>query len=354
MKPADISLNRIIIFLLIVIITATVTLFTTVLNNSNIAKISLLNPVAINAKIDRFQEILVKLEQYRNSYSLYRKPDFPLQLISDNDLSQLKSYIVTDYNSGNILAAKSESERIPIASLTKIMTAVVALDLAGKKDIFTATDRLTGMEPTVIGITPGEKLTLEELLHATLMTSANDAVEMIRDEIDRIYGYGTFIKAMNTKAAIIGLKDTHFDNPQGFDGDNYSTGRDMAVLTHYALENYPDIAAIVKKDYVFIPQTALHKQYDLYNWNGLLGVYPNVLGVKIGNTDSAGKTSIVVSERNGKKVLAVVLNASTILERDLSGGKLLDFGFQKLGINEFANITERQLQAKYATWKFWN
>ena len=97
-----------------------------------------------------------------------------------------------------------------------------------------------------------------------------------------------------------------------------------------------------------------HKQFDLYNWNGLLDVYPDVHGVKIGNTAAAQKTTIVYSTRGGKKLVAVVLGAPDITKRDLWAAKLLDIGYQQtLGLPP-VNVTEEQLAAKYSTWHYWN
>jgi len=178
-------------------------------------------------------------------------------------------------------------------------------------------------------------------------------VEVIREGVDHKYSDEVFIKAMNLKAEIIGLHNTHFQNPQGFDDkDNYSTVEDLAILSHYALNNYPLISQIVTKDYLFLNGNGNHKQFDLYNWNGLLGVYPGVFGVKIGNTEAAGTTTVVASERNGKKLLAVLLGTSDVLDRDLKAAKLLDAAFEKtLGL-EPVSITAQQLQHKYASWKF--
>lgn len=104
---------------------------------------------------------------------------------------------------------------------------------------------------------------------------------------------------------------------------------------------------------LFYPQDDNHKQADLYNWNGLLGVYPGVKGVKIGNTEDAGYATTVLAEREGKKILVVLLGAPGVLQRDLWPSMLLDIGFEKLGLKPIG-ITEDQLRAKYSTWKYWN
>ncbi|MCL5784297.1 MAG: hypothetical protein M1142_03015, partial [Patescibacteria group bacterium] len=215
--------------------------------------------------------------------------------------------------------------------------------------------KAASIEPTKLGLIPGQKLTLEELLNGSLLTSANDAVQVIKEGVDEEYKANVFIEAMNLKAKDLGLKNSRFENPQGFDGQShYSTAEDLAVLTAYALKNYPLISDVVKKDYQFYPTNQNHKQIDMYNWNGLVDVYPGVFGVKIGNTDKAGYTTIVGAQREGKRVVAVVLGAPGVLERDLWASQILDLSFQKLGNLEPVNVTENQLKDKYSTWKYWN
>lgn len=237
--------------------------------------------------------------------------------------------------------------------LPKIMTAIVALDLASPQDVFTASHKAATITPTRIGIHAGDKLTLEELLRGMLLTSGNDAAEVIRQGVDGLYSDTVFMRAMNEKAAFLGLSDTHFDNPQGYDGKtHYSSTHDIAVLTHYALTNYPLIADIVQREKDVVDATETHEALYLPNWNGLLGVYPDVFGVKIGNTGRAGSTTVVGAKRNGKQVLTVVLGAPGIVERDMWAAQLLDLGFERLGVKP-AFITESELRLKYRTWDYW-
>jgi D-alanyl-D-alanine carboxypeptidase len=271
------------------------------------------------------------------------------------DVQKAASYILVDGDAGSVLAEKKADTQMPIASLTKVMTAMVALDLADTKESFAVTKRAAAQIPTKIGVVAGQHMPLGDLLHALLLTSANDAADVIRDGIDAKYGGAVFVEAMNKKASLLGLGHTHFANPQGFDDpQNYSTAHDLAVLSLYALSHYPVIHDIAQKDYYFIPATAEHKQFDLYNWNGLIGTYPDTMGVKIGSTPQAGKTTIVLSERQGKRMLAVVLGAPTILDRDLWASQLLDAGYQALFALPPVSLLPKKLQEKYASWKTWN
>ena len=113
-------------------------------------------------------------------------------------------------------------------------------------------------------------------------------------------------------------------------------------------------ATIVTKDSTHLAANEHHKQFDLYNWNGLIGVYPGVQGIKIGNTGDAGKTTLVYATRGGKKMVAVVLGAPGTLERDLWAAKLLDYGYEQTLALPRINVTEEQLTAKYSTWQYWN
>lgn len=303
-----------------------------------------------------FDKILRKLQNPSNNYKLKKQSSIIAPTFASPVYDNASSYVAVDYDTGDIILEKDSLAKFPIASLTKIMTAMVSLDLAKPSEQITISKAAVNQEPTTIGVVENQKMTVEELLNASLLTSANDAAQALKDGINREYNSSDiFVKAMNAKARFLGLKSTSFSNPQGFDnGQNYSSAEDLAIATHYALVNYPLIANIVKKDYQFILKTENHKQFDLYNWNGLLDVYPGVLGVKIGNTDEAKYTSIVLSRRGEKKILAVVLGAPGVLERDLWTSEILDDAFQKSDNLQPVNLTETTLRQKYSTWKYWN
>lgn len=301
---------------------------------------------------DSFDQVQLKLETKVSDVKLSRKNLFIEEVAAAGPFTEASAFIVVDSDTGKIIDEKGAQDNLYIASITKIMTAVVALDLVTLEEVFTVSERATEVEPTNMGLVPGHKWSLEELLHGLLMTSSNDTAEAINEGIDLKFGEGTFIKAMNAKAQFLGLKNTSFDNPQGYDGPaNYSNAQDLAILSLYIYKNYPTISEIVKKEYQFFPESLTHKQADLINWNGTLGVYPGAYGLKIGNTGKAGKTTIVSAEREEKKVTVVLLGAPGVLERDLWACQLLDLGFAKgFGI-EPVNITEDLLREKYASWR---
>ncbi|MCL5784863.1 MAG: D-alanyl-D-alanine carboxypeptidase [Patescibacteria group bacterium] len=302
--------------------------------------------------VDRFNDIRAKLAQTANNFQI-KEANVQTPVDTSADFNQASAYAVVDADTGQVIAGKNLNQRLPMASLTKMMTAVVVMDLASPNDQFTVSQNAANVQPTRMGVVPGQKWSRNELLNAMLLTSANDVAQVFKDNIDQKYGNGTFIKAMNIKAEVLGLKNTHFDNPQGFDADtHFSSVEDLAILANYALKNYPTFREIVTKDYQFYPATSTHKQADLYNWNGLLDVYPGVAGVKIGNTEKAGNCTVVFSERGGKRLLAVVLGAPGVLERDMWAAELLDFGFEKSAGLPPVNVTKDQLQTKYDSWKY--
>lgn len=263
-----------------------------------------------------------------------------------------KAYLVADLQTNNIITGENIFQKVPIASLTKIVTAMVALDLAKPTDEFIVTQNSTKQIPTVAGLKPNETFTLYELLHALLLTSGNDAASVIEDNINNKYGTQIFIDAMNQKIKYIGTSQSHFDNPQGFDSnENYSSAYDLAKITEYAIQNYPVITDIVKKDKYTVTSSFNHRTYIFNNWNSLVGLYPETIGMKIGNTPEAGDTSIVIANRNHHSILTVILGVPTIVERDLLAGCLLDYAYETTLQLPPISLTQETLQQKYIQWQ---
>jgi len=308
----------------------------------------------VSPQSDTVRAIFQKLRLVSNNYQLKQPNSLITTTQAAGPYTEAAAYAAINYETGEIIESKNLDQSLPIASLTKIMTVVVALDLASPNQRFTVSDHAASIIPTKIGVVPGQKLTLQELVNAALLTSANDAVEVIKEGIDQEYGAGTFVEGMNEKAKFLNLSHSSFTNPQGFDNRNhYSSIHDLAILTHYAMTNYPLIAETAQKSYQFLPADDYHKQYDLYNWNGLIGTYPETIGLKIGNTGRAKMTTAVVSNRNQQKVMVIVLGAPGVLERDLWASQLLDSAYSQIANLPPINLTEAELRAKYATWQYW-
>lgn len=311
------------------------------------ASIQLVNPYVKPQVMDIIKP---KLERWGSEIKLKKDTQIIPQVLASADYDQALAYAVVDFDSGAVLVEKNFSKELPIASLAKLMTAIVSLDLANKEDIFEVSDYSASQIPTKVMLKTGERYSLEELLYSLLISSANDSAQVIQEGINKKYGNDIFIKAMNEKAKILDLKNSHFTNPQGFDdAENFSTVEDLSVLSHLALTKYPLIAQIVGMQINDRTGGGKDMRFYLQNWNGLLGLYPGVNGVKIGNTGKAKYTTIVSSTRDNKTILAVLLGAPTVLARDLWTSKLLDLGFEKKGVDA-VNLTEEQLQEKYSKW----
>ena len=223
--------------------------------------------------------------------------------------------ILMDADSGRVLYSQNSDAPMLIASITKIMTAVVALQHCALDREYTVTkDDMA--EGSSMYLKPGETVTMEELLYGLMLASGNDAALAVA----RCAG-GTierFVAMMNEKAAELGMEDTSFANPNGLDDENhYSSAADMAKLTAYALQN-DRFCKIVST------QTITIGTRTLTNHNKLLGWYDGCIGVKTGFTKAAGRTLVSAAERDGQTLVAVTLNDGN----DWSDHRrLLDLGF---------------------------
>jgi D-alanyl-D-alanine carboxypeptidase len=241
------------------------------------------------------------------------------------EIPQIKgrAAIVVDLTAGQILYQQAQTTRYPDASLTKMMTAMVAADLAALDTVITVPDAATQVEPNHMGISTGEKLTLRELLEGMLLDSGNDAAEAVAMGIvDRTH----FIDFMNQKATALHLRTTHFTNPSGLDdADHYSSAYDLAVVGATLLADYPDLRTIVGSKKVSIYATSQHKAFNPINIDRLLSTYPGAIGIKPGYTGAAGYCVAAAATRNGRTILVVVLGST---QHFTDAATLLDFGFK--------------------------
>jgi D-alanyl-D-alanine carboxypeptidase (penicillin-binding protein 5/6) len=234
-----------------------------------------------------------------------------------------RAAIVVDLTAGQILYQQNQTTRYAEASLTKMMTAMVAADLTPLDTVITVPDAATQVEPNHMGISTGEKLTVRELLEGMLLDSGNDAAEAIAMGIvDR----PAFIDFMNQKATALHLRSTHFTNPSGLDDtDHYSSAYDLAVVGATLLADYPDLRAIVGSKQVSIYATPQHKAFNPTNIDRLLSTYPGAIGIKPGYTGAAGYCLAAAATRNGRTILVVVLGST---QHFTDAATLLDFGFR--------------------------
>ena len=232
------------------------------------------------------------------------------------------SAVLMDASSGLIIASVSPDERRPMASTTKIMTAIVALECCDIQKKIKVSKDAVGIEGSSVYLYAEEELTLEDLLYALLLESANDAAAAIAIDIGgSIEG---FANLMNEKAEALGLKNTHFTNPHGLDDDgHYTTARELATITRYALENedFARIASTYKKT---IPLNGGEGERLLINHNKLLRSYDGIIGVKTGYTKKSGRCLVSAAEKDGMRLICVTLSAPDDWNDHQS---LLDYGF---------------------------
>ncbi|HEY8361401.1 MAG TPA: D-alanyl-D-alanine carboxypeptidase family protein [Tissierellaceae bacterium] len=234
------------------------------------------------------------------------------------DLSA-KSCILMDANTGRILYEKNPHIKMPMASTTKIMTALIALEYGNLSDKVVIPAEAVGIEGSSIYLKEGEVVTLEDLLYGLMLRSGNDAAVAIAIHVGG--SLENFIDMMNKKAMEIGAINTNFTNPHGLHDDlHYTTAFDLALITREAFK-YEEFAKIVStKNYI---SDRLENNY-YYNKNKTLWEYKGGDGVKTGYTMKSGRCLVSSATRNNHRLIAVSLNASNWFNDNY---KLLDYGF---------------------------
>lgn len=246
---------------------------------------------------------------------------------SDELAPTAASALLFDLTTDKTLFEKNSTARLPMASLTKIMTAIVALENPKEDDSYLVKgENLVGEDS--MGLLPGEKLSLEELLYGLMLRSGNDAAEVFASNFPG--GRKSFLLAMNQKAKVLELSDTKFSNPSGLqgDGEQYTSATDLLDMTKYALENFPVFRKVAATFSHSIPATTTHQAYYMENETNLLTSYPGVKGIKTGFTPEAGMCLVTYLEYDGHKIIGVLLNSEN---RRQEMKEMLDFGLKKLG-----------------------
>lgn len=233
------------------------------------------------------------------------------------------SAIVIEAETGQVIFEKDADTRRPMASTTKIMTALLAVESGDLAREIVIPQEVCGVEGSSIYLQEGDKLTLEALTYALMLESANDAAEAIA--VGLCGSVEAFCELMNTRARELSLNDTHFENPHGLSSDgHYTTARDLARLAAYAMNN-EKFKEIVSTDSKRIERA--DRGMFLKNHNKLLRLYDGAVGVKTGFTKSSGRCLVSAAERDGLTLVAVTLNAPDDW-RDHT--EMLDLGFASL------------------------
>ena len=234
-----------------------------------------------------------------------------------------------DPTTGQSLDRKAAGTPRPIASLTKIMTALTVLATTPLKRTVTVSPSAASAGGSTLGLRAGERITVRNLMYALLLQSSNDAAVALADGVA---GSSTsFVAMMNRRAAALHLVGTRFASPSGLDNAGHSTARDLAALTvaAYHFRAFADIVASKSWD---IPGPG-HTQRHVQNRNVLLWLYPGAIGVKTGFTTPAGHCVVAMARRQGRTLLAVVLGGPTETAAFDDAAALLNFGF-----DEFQNV----------------
>lgn len=227
--------------------------------------------------------------------------------------------VILDIDSGITLFKRNEDELLGPASTTKIMTALVALDHYNLDDVVTVKTVINGQ---TIGLISGERITVENLLYGALIASGNDAAYALAENYPG--GVEKFVAAMNTKAQDLHLTKSSFTNPVGFDDPGHKmTPMDLARLAMVALTN-KTIAKMVAIPQITISDVTHTYFHSLKNVNELLGKIPGVGGIKTGWTEEAGENLVTLVERNGHRIILVVLHSK---DRFADTTNLIDWVF---------------------------
>ena len=241
------------------------------------------------------------------------------------------SWILYDETSDMVLASWDADTRRPMASITKIMTVMLAIEEGEMSDQVTISQEAADTGAQEIGLVAGETVTLGALVKAALLHSGNDAAVAIAEHIGG--SLEAFVAMMNERAAELGMENTHFVNPHGLDRPgHYSSARDMLIVGRQAM-SMPEFAEIARARVMVFPDTPDGTPRSATNTNRILNSYAGVLGVKTGETPNAGLTYVGAAERDGRRLFAVVFRSVGQRAHFADAITLFDWAFDGLRIH---------------------
>ncbi len=254
-----------------------------------------------------------------------------------------RAAVLIDQGTGTVLYEKNASQRVPIASITKVMTLLLTFEAIhdGRLTLDTpvpVSEHAASMGGSQIWIEPGEHFTLDEMLRAICVSSANDAAVAVAELVGG--SEEAFVAQMNAKAAQLGMEDTTFKNACGLDTEGHlSTARDVAVMSRAILNECPEVL-----HYSGIwTDTLRGGETMLVNTNKLLRRYDGITGLKTGTTGGAGVCISASASRNGLDLIAVVLGSDSSAERFEAATRLLDYGFANYEAAPLPDLSGRPL-----------
>jgi serine-type D-Ala-D-Ala carboxypeptidase (penicillin-binding protein 5/6) len=248
-----------------------------------------------------------------------------------------RAYLVQNGITGEVLLRNHDREHLPIASITKLMTVLVALQHTRLDDIVTVSGHAAQVGESSIYLKKGERLTVRDLVEAALIQSANDAAVALAEHVGG--SQAAFIAMMNEEAQKLGLRDTHFANPDGLDAPgHYSSAHVVTRLARIAMRN-PVIREIVSHSTATIAGGRV-----LYTWNDLLSSFPGAFGVKTGHTAGAGWSEVAAARAHGVTIYATLLGGVTREGRNADLSELLAWG-----ISRYRTVNVVSVERIYAT-----
>lgn len=244
-----------------------------------------------------------------------------------------EAWILVDVDSGVVLAESNADEIRPMASVTKIMTAMVVVDHVALDDRVRISPEAAAVGESEIGLVTGEVWTVDALLNALLIRSGNDAAVALAEHVAG--SIPAFADLMNEKATALGLENTSFRNPHGLDEEgHHTTARELSEIAMAALD-YPELRKIMATRLISFRPDPSGIARDAENTNKLLGVYPGVTGMKTGYTGKAGRVLVSLHERNGRTLIGVVMGSDDHFD---DSRRLLDWGHHLITVRDQLNV----------------
>jgi D-alanyl-D-alanine carboxypeptidase (penicillin-binding protein 5/6) len=233
-----------------------------------------------------------------------------------------RAWLVQNGTTGEVLLRHDDARRLPIASITKLMTVLVVLERTRPADVVTVSTEAASVGESSVDLRAGERVRVGDLVEAALIQSANDAAWALASHVGR-GSVPRFVRLMNAKARALGLRETHFVRPDGLDAPGHvSSARDVTRLARVAMQQ-PEIRSVVGRR----TDTAAGRR--LTTWNDLLGRVPGVVGVKTGHTGAAGWSQVAAVRGRGLTIYATILGSPSRGERNADLTELLQWGLAR-------------------------
>ena len=253
-------------------------------------------------------------------------PPVPVMSAADPPAIEAESWLLFDESNEVVLAERNADTRLPMASTTKLMTALLAVEIGDLSSPVQVSRRAAGVGGAGVNLIEGEVFLLRTLVRALLIRSGNDAAIAVAERVGG--SVEDFVDLMNQRAEELGLHDTSYANPHGLDHpDQYSTARDLLTLTREVLK-HPELAEAVATGQIALRDAPTGETRIYPNTNKLLADYEGMFGVKTGYTEDAGRVLAAGAERQGRRLISVVMKTG---DHFGATAELLDYGFNSFG-----------------------